>query len=359
MHLYEVHIPVSDLERSIVFYRDVLGFELAFSQPQRHVAFMWVGEPGQSMIGLWGPNSAYGWKDGQRFKTHFAVSIPLDDLLTKPQELQALGIETSGFGDLTGDEPSVIGWMPSAQIYFRDPDGHSLEYITMLDEMPDSTFHGTWTTWRTRYHHMGKTVIGLTGNIATGKSTVMRLAAENGATTIDADKIGHGILQNEQVKQTLRETFGDTIFDENNEVIRPALGRIVFSDPAKLQQLEAITHPAIRDEIGERIANATSEVVIVEAIKLLEGPLKNHANYIWVTVCNPESQVARLIQYRGMSEADARQRVTAQSPQFDKIEQADVVFETNGSMEETVQQFQSEWAALLGESTGNADSKTG
>ena len=348
MHLYEVHIPVSDLQRSIAFYRNIMGFELAFEVPQRHLAFMWIGKPEQSMIGLWGPGSDYGWKNGEQFKTHFAVAVSLDELLAKPQKLQAKGIETYGFGGLTGDEPSVIGWMPSAQIYFRDPDGHSLEYITMLPDPPDPTFHGTWSEWQAR-KQMRKTIVGLTGNIATGKSTVMRLAAERGATIIDADKVGHGILHNERVKQILRDAFGDTIFDENNAVIRPALGKIVFSDPAKLKQLESITHPAIRQEIGERIANATSEVVIVEAIKLLEGPLKDYAQQIWVTTCNPESQVKRLIEFRGMNEADARQRVNAQSSQADKIAQADVVFDTNGSMDETIHQFDVAWAKLVGE----------
>lgn len=341
MHLYEVHLPVSDLQRSIAFYRDVMGFELAFEQPERQVAFMWIGKPEQSMLGLWGPDSLYGWQNGQRFRTHFAVAVPLDELLQKPAALQAKGIETFGFGGNSADEPSVIGWMPSAQLYFRDPDNHSLEYITMLDETPEPDFHGSWSEWQMR--HQQKTIIGLTGNIATGKSTIMAMAAERGATIIDADKVGHGILSNARVKQTLRDTFGDTIFDENNVVIRPALGKIVFSDPAKLKQLEEITHPAIRQEIGQRIADATSTIVIVEAIKLLEGPLKDHANSIWVTTCSAETQIDRLIQFRNMSDADARQRVRAQSAQSAKVAQADVVFDTNGSLADTEHQFKLAW----------------
>ena len=345
MNLYEVHIPVSDLQLSIAFYHDVMGFELAYSQPHRNVAFMWVGHPDQSMIGLWGPDSLYGWKNGDRFRSHFAVAVTLDDLLEKSAELQAKGIKSLGFNGEPADEPSVIGWMPSAQLYFRDPDNHSLEYITVLDEAPDPDFMGTWSGWQQR--NTKKMIIGLTGNIATGKSTIMQMAAERGATIIDADKVGHSILQNEQVKQTLRDTFGDTIFDIDGEVIRPALGKIVFGDSAKLKQLEGITHPAIRQEIGQRIADATSSVVIVEAIKLLEGPLKEHAQQIWVTACEPETQVARLIEFRGMNNADARQRVNAQSPQSAKIEQADVVFDTNGTLADTKRQFLEIWSKVI------------
>ena len=89
-----------------------------------------------------------------------------------------------------------------------------------------------------------KLVVGLTGNIATGKSTVMALARERGADTIDADKVAHGSLRNEQVKAAIRAGFGDAVFDEVGEVVRPALGKIVFADPEKMRELEGITHPA-------------------------------------------------------------------------------------------------------------------
>lgn len=147
MQLYEVHMPVSDLAASIDFYTRVFGLELAYQQPHRGVAFMWIGSREQSMLGLWEPGSPYGWKDGQRFKSHFAISIPLDELLTTSARLKALGVEPRGFDGKPADEPSVIGWMPSAQVYFADPDGHSLEYITVLDELPKPDFKGNWTEW--------------------------------------------------------------------------------------------------------------------------------------------------------------------------------------------------------------------
>jgi len=151
MKLYETHIPVSNLEQSKQFYCDVMGLEVAFEQPQRNVIFLWIGGPEEGMLGLWGPGSLYGWKEVEHFKSHFAISIPLKELLQMPTKLQGLGIETRGFGGAPATEPSVIGWMPSAQLYFADPDSHSLEYITILDDAPDAEFFGPWSEWCDRY----------------------------------------------------------------------------------------------------------------------------------------------------------------------------------------------------------------
>ena len=76
MHLYETHIPVSDLARSVQFYQEIVGLELAYEQPERGIAFMWVGRPEGGMLGLWGPGAPYGWPEGQRFKSHFAIAVP-------------------------------------------------------------------------------------------------------------------------------------------------------------------------------------------------------------------------------------------------------------------------------------------
>ena len=148
MHLYETHIPVADLERSKQFYTKIVGLTLAYEQPQRQVAFFWVGGPEQGMLGIWGPEALYGWQGEQRFKSHFAIGLPLAELLAAPARLGAQGVSVRGFNGITVGEPSVIGWMPSAQIYFADPDGHSVEFITMLDDPPQDGFHGSWTEWR-------------------------------------------------------------------------------------------------------------------------------------------------------------------------------------------------------------------
>ena len=150
MNLYETHIPVADVQESIQFYTEVLGLELALEQPERNIAFLWIGGREESMLGLWGPDSPYGWKDGEHIKHHFAISVTQEQLFAMTAKLQTLGIKTRGFKDDGSNEPSVIGWMPSAQIYFPDPNGHSLELITVLDDDPDPDFYGSWSAWRAR-----------------------------------------------------------------------------------------------------------------------------------------------------------------------------------------------------------------
>ncbi len=148
MQLYEAHLPVSDLAASVGFYRDVLGLKLAFEQLDRGVAFFYVDSREDGMIGLWTPGSLLGGKDGESYRSHFALSVSLDELFAHIARLNAHGIVTTGFHGREAKEPSVIGWMPSAQIYFTDPDGHSLEYITLLDDAPDQSFFGTWSEWQ-------------------------------------------------------------------------------------------------------------------------------------------------------------------------------------------------------------------
>lgn len=150
MHLYEAHLPVSDLDASVAFYRDVLGLKPAFTQAERGVAFLFVNDRATGMIGLWAPGSLLGWKPGESHRGHFALSVTLEELFGHVQRLNQLGITTTGFHGRVAAEPSVIGWMPSAQIYFPDPDGHSLEYIALLEEAPDPAFFGTWSEWRAR-----------------------------------------------------------------------------------------------------------------------------------------------------------------------------------------------------------------
>jgi len=147
MHLYETHLPVADTEISKEFYVNVLGLEFGYRDPGRDIVFLFIGSGRRSMLGLWGPTTTYG----KVFHAcHFAIEIPLSDLLTVGQRLNALGIATSSFSGEKTPEPSVIGWMPSAQLYFRDPDGHSLEFIALLDDSPDAAFIGPYSQWLRR-----------------------------------------------------------------------------------------------------------------------------------------------------------------------------------------------------------------
>ena len=147
MHLYETHVPVTSTETSAKFYVEIVGLEFAYRDPNRDVVFLWIGTGRRSMLGLWGPTTTYG-RDPHR--CHFAISLPLEDLLAAGRRLNDLGVSTGNFAGEETTEPSVIGWMPSAQLYFRDPDGHCVEFITLLDDPPDAGFIGPLSTWQDR-----------------------------------------------------------------------------------------------------------------------------------------------------------------------------------------------------------------
>ena len=129
--LFETHLTVSDLGRSVAFYRDVVGLSLALEAPERGAAFFWIGEPGEAMLGLWSLGSA-----PVGLSLHVAFRASLDDVLGACDRLRALGVTPLSFFAAETTEPSVIGWMPAAAVYVRDPDGHLLEYLAMLDEAP-------------------------------------------------------------------------------------------------------------------------------------------------------------------------------------------------------------------------------
>jgi lactoylglutathione lyase len=151
MHLYETHIPVVDTKRSEAFYRDVVGLPFAYRDPTRDIVFLWVDEKHKAMLGLWGPTTTRGAPGGLPRECHFAFAVSLPELFDAIENLKRRGIETQAFGGQPTREPSVIGWMPSAQIYFRDPDGHWLEYIALLPDAPDASFIGPYGQWQSRF----------------------------------------------------------------------------------------------------------------------------------------------------------------------------------------------------------------
>src|SRR4051794_18747624 len=126
--LFETHLTVADVGRSSAFYRDIVGLPLALDLPERGAAFHWIGAPGRAMLGLWSMGSA-----PMGMQLHIAFDAALDDVLGAPERLRERGVEPLSFFGEPADEPSVIGWMPAAAVYFRDPDGHMLELLAMLD----------------------------------------------------------------------------------------------------------------------------------------------------------------------------------------------------------------------------------
>lgn len=177
-------------------------------------------------------------------------------------------------------------------------------------------------------------LIGLTGNIATGKSSIIRILESYGAEVIDADLITHDLLRTDAgIQRQLAQTFGEPILlSDGQGVDRRKLGAIVFSDPEKLKILEQLLHPVIIDRIHRILNDTTSDVVVLEAIKLIESGLSEQCDTVWVVTASREVQFERLVNYRGLSQHEAWQRIDAQPPQEDKIQAADILINNDGSL---------------------------
>ena len=194
----------------------------------------------------------------------------------------------------------------------------------------------------------GKFVIGLTGNIATGKSVVRKMLEHLGAYGIDADALGHrAIAIGAPGYQAVIDTFGKWILAPDGQVDRAKLAHVVFSDPEALVQLESIVHPLVRQAVDILIRRAPQKVIVIEAIKLLEGPLRQACDSIWVTYAQKEIQIARLTQKRGMGTAVAHQRINSQTPQLEKVKAANTVIHNEGSFENTWDQVTKAWRELF------------
>ena len=186
-------------------------------------------------------------------------------------------------------------------------------------------------------------VIGLTGNIGCGKSTVAGWLSEMGVAVLDLDAVARQIRNNDaEARRRIEARFGS--------VEAGKLASIVFSDPAALRDLEAILHPLVRNETRARLAEleaAGVDAACIEAIKLLESPLHDRCDSIWVVRCDEVDAVQRVAASRAMSEEQARARLANQSPQEAKIAAADVVIDGSAPMDETRRQVEAAYAALL------------
>ena len=191
-------------------------------------------------------------------------------------------------------------------------------------------------------------LIGLTGNIATGKSNVLAELRALGAVVIDADEVARYVQQPGQAALAeILVAFGSGVFKPDGGLDRRALASVVFADKARMRQLEAIVHPAIRAEIERRLASAPADrVAVLEAILLFENHWAERCDQIWVTDCPPEEQAARLVASRAISEDEAWARVRAQNAQADKVARASVVIDTRGTPEESRAQVRRAFAAL-------------
>jgi dephospho-CoA kinase len=193
----------------------------------------------------------------------------------------------------------------------------------------------------------GKYVIGLTGNIATGKSVVRRMLEHLGAYTIDADALSHRVIsKGAPGYQPVLDTFGTWLLGPDGQINRARLGKLVFNDKEALKQLENIIHPHVRQAIDILIKRAGQKVVVIEAIKLLESGLAQQCDTVWVTDAPQQVQVERLMRKRGMSQEDALQRVRVQAAQKEKVAAAHVVITNNGSYDDLWKQVSEAWKKI-------------
>jgi dephospho-CoA kinase len=183
-------------------------------------------------------------------------------------------------------------------------------------------------------------IIGLTGPIGCGKSTVARwLGERSGVVIIDADRVAREVLAaGAPETEAVYARFGDDLRRPDGELDRAALGRIVFSDPSALRDLEAIVHPAVRPRILAEVdaADAAGAIaVVIEAIKLVEGGLADICDEVWLVTCGPAVQLERLVG-RGSGRNDARDRIAAQGDLMTRLRPAATyVIDTGGTLAAT------------------------
>jgi dephospho-CoA kinase len=191
-------------------------------------------------------------------------------------------------------------------------------------------------------------VIGLTGNIATGKSSVAAILGRLGARVLDADVVAHEVMRGgTDVYQRVVDEFGPSVLHQDGEIDRKRLGAVVFADARAMARLEAIVHPAVLRE-KERLLETwrrdePDQIVVVEAIKLIESGMHRKCDELWVVTSPREQQVQRLVAKRGLSLEEAEARVDAQGQQSDKVAHADLVIANAGTLHELERRVTAEW----------------
>ncbi len=193
-------------------------------------------------------------------------------------------------------------------------------------------------------------VVGITGNIGVGKSTVMGLLAAKGAFIIDMDQTTRRALHSSGpgYPHVVAE-FGQDILGESGEMDRSRLGRMVFGDPVRLAALEEILHPIVFEMAKAELAQVRAPLVAIEAIKLLEaGTTRQLCDQVWVVTATAEIQMQRLITQRSMSEADVRLRMAQQTSQAWKVAQADRVIVNSGTEQDLAVQIDRIWSEVMG-----------
>lgn len=194
----------------------------------------------------------------------------------------------------------------------------------------------------------GKYVIGLTGNIGTGKSVVRKMMEHLGAFSIDADALSHqATAKGGPAYAAVVKMFGEWMLTPEGDINRALLAKLVFAEPTALARLESLIHPFVGQAVDMLVNRNKTKVVVIEAIKLLEGDLAKHCNAVWVVHVPEAVQEARLVAGRKMPPTEARQRMAAQNPQAEKLKAANLVIDNSGSYEDTWTQVQAAFGKIM------------
>ena len=189
-------------------------------------------------------------------------------------------------------------------------------------------------------------VIGVTGNIACGKSAVLALLRDFGAAPIDADAVYADLVRPGGVLlDAIADRFGPAVIAPDGTLDRRALGAIVFADPASLAALDRITHPVVVAEVACRVVGSTMPIVAIDAVKLVESGMVALCDALWIVTCTREEQIDRLMARNAIDRAEAERRIAAQPPLAEKLEIADAVIDNSGTIADLATAVRRAWDA--------------
>ncbi len=198
-----------------------------------------------------------------------------------------------------------------------------------------------------------RVIIGLTGGIASGKSTVSRILQSYGATIVDADKVGHSVYEpGTECLNDVVKAFGEGIIldDGSGKLNRPALGNIVFSSPEKLEELNKIVWPHINRELKRRMDEHVEGILVVEAAVMIEAGWagKNSPyNEVWISWVSPQVAEERLMARNNFSAEEARKRINSQITNDERLQHANVAIENNGTQSDLEKKVREQWNSLI------------
>jgi dephospho-CoA kinase len=197
-------------------------------------------------------------------------------------------------------------------------------------------------------------LIGLTGGIASGKSTVAKLLAKNGAYTIDADQVARDVVEvGSPGLAAVVEEFGSDVLSGGGQLDRERLGSIVFSDPEKRLKLESILHPLIKVKTMQQISESDSEIVVYAVPLLVEASVDYPFDFIVTVEAGEDNQLERLVRSRGLSQDQAKERIASQASREQRQSKADFVIDSSGTLEQLANQVDALWLKI--EATASGD----